>query len=163
MIIAGTVVRGLKIVKPFTEETEHIVRFCPISADTVVLTSGITQCGYDVTCEFDSEGKIESVILEPGTTTLVSTIEHFTVPFNLQGEVIDRSTWARLGQSVKNTRLKPGWRGHLTIEVTNESRRAVRLHRGNPIAEIQFSQILGHVIPYAGKYQDQGRGPHAAK
>lgn len=153
----------MNIITPFSDSVELTRYANPVSKTPIRLTYGVTQSGYDVTCEFDEFGEIGRIKLYPGTTELVSTIEHFNVPNNLQGQIIDKSTWARLGLSVRNTRVKPGWRGHLTIEVSNEGKTTLELLRGDPIAEIQFEEIIGPVIPYKGKYQDQGRGPKGAK
>lgn len=94
---------------------------------------------------------------------LASTIEHFTMPDDVLGEVKDKSSWARRGLAVQNTVIEPGWRGHLTLELTNHGDEGLTIHRGQPIAQIIFHQVLGLVTPYDGKYQDQARGPQDAR
>ena len=43
------------------------------------------------------------------------------MPSDVLGQVCDKSTWARRGVAVQNTIIEPGWRGYLTVELTNHS------------------------------------------
>ncbi len=95
---------------------------------------------------------------------LASTIERFKMPNNLVGIVHDKSTWARRGIAVQNTVIEPGWEGWLTLELTNHGPEPVLLKRGMGISQILFHLLDEPTeIPYEGKYQDQERGPVAAK
>jgi len=75
------------------------------------------------------------------------------------GIVHDKSSLARRGLAAQNTVLEPGWRGFLTLELTNHGTKPIRLEAGQPIAQILFHTVTGVVEPYSGKYQDQGQGP----
>ena len=120
------------------------------------MTFGLGPAGYDVRVA-------ERIVLHPGGAALASTIEHFDMPADVLGKVADKSTWARLFLAVQNTIIEPGWRGHLTLELSNHGSEVLRIEPGMPIA-----QIILHLLdapteaPYNGKYQDQCAGAVAA-
>lgn len=95
---------------------------------------------------------------------MASTLERFEMPGDVIAFVHDKSTWARLGIALQNTVIEPGWCGFLTVEISNHSANEVWIEAGSPIAQIIF-QLLDAPTerPYAGKYQDQQRGPQPAK
>lgn len=52
------------------------------------------------------------------------------------------------------------WRGFLTLELTNHSKRPISLRAGSPIAQIIFHLLVAPAeTPYSGKFQDQREGP----
>ena len=145
MIASGQTLRKLQPVQPFYERTR-----CN------GVTFGVGPAGYDVRIA-------EDVMLEPGGFSLASTMERFVMPGNLLGIVHDKSTWARRGVACQNTVCEPGWRGHLTLELSNHGKDIVFIEAGTPIAQIIF-HLLDHAAekPYEGKYQDQQAGPQPA-
>lgn len=152
-VLSGQTIRKLKIFKPFHERTQHLG-----------LTHGLGPAGYDVRIEFDADGSTDAKLVEPGGFLLASTIEHFTMPTNTVGYVKDKSTWARRGLFVQNTVIEPGWRGFLTLEITNSSDKSIWLVKGMPIAQIVFHFTDEPVeLSYSGKYHDQERGPVNAR
>jgi dCTP deaminase len=118
---------------------------------------GCGACGYDVRIA-------QRMMLSPGAFVLASTVERFDMPFDLAGFVTDKSSLARIGIAVQNTKVDPGWRGYLTLEISNHSSAPVLLVAGQPIAEITF-QVLDKptMRPYSGKYQDQPDHPVGAR
>ena len=157
MIASGQTLRKLQPLIPFCKRT----RFNG-------MTYGVGPAGYDVRIDQD-------VILPPGGFALASTIEEFDMPLDLLGIVHDKSTWARLGLTVQNTVLEPGWKGFLTLELTNHNppvpwwkfrdreKGVIRIARGTPIAQIIFHYTDEPVERgYSGKYQHQKRGPQEA-
>ncbi|WP_020095697.1 dCTP deaminase [Methylobacterium sp. 285MFTsu5.1] len=100
----------------------------------------------------------------PSSFSLLSSIEHFVMPDDVMAIVHDKSTWAREGLTVQNTVIEPGWHGHLTLEVNNQSHRNVTIHAGDPIAQIVFHQLNAKPQrTYDGKYQGQSAGAVAAR
>ena len=86
------------------------------------------------------------------------------MPDDLVAFVHDKSTWARRGLSLFNTVIEPGWRGFLTLELVNHSDEQLMVSAGDPIAQIIFMRMEEPTErPYTGKYQDQARGPQAAR
>jgi len=150
MILSAQTIDDRKIVSPFCYREVHNGK-----------TYGLTAAGYDVRIEFQPH--VRTVCLQAGGFVLASTIEHFVMPDDIIGFVHDKSSWARRGLAVQNTVIEPGWRGHLTLELSNHSDRYMNIRRGDPIAQIVF-HILDKptAFPYKGKYQDQPRGPQEA-
>jgi dCTP deaminase len=71
---------------------------------------------------------------------------------------VGKSTYARLGLFVNITPLEAGWRGQLTIELTNSASLPVRVYAGMGIAQLLFFEGERPKVTYAdrkGKYQDQ--------
>jgi dCTP deaminase len=97
-----------------------------------------------------------------GNMCLASTIEEFQMPSNLVGIVHDKSTWARLGLSVFNTVIEPGWKGFLTLELVFHGSKPVRIKSGTGIAQVVFHQTAARAS-YTGKYQNAESGPQEAK
>lgn len=138
--------RNNNIIAPFSERTRFMG-----------MTYGLSPAGYDVRIA-------ESVMLPPVGFSLASTMEQFNMPKNIIAEVKDKSTWARQGLAVQNTVIEPGWRGYLTLELTNHGPLPISISAGMPIAQILFEftdMPVDH--PYEGKYQDQEVGPQGAR
>ena len=153
-ILSGKTIRELGIIEPFFERSLYRT-----------LTYGCGLAGYDVRMEFT---KIDlhpyfQYLLPPGGFFLASTIERFNIPNNIAGVVHDKSSWARRGLCVQNTFLEPGWRGFLTLELTNHSDHSICLEEGMPIAQVVFHFLDQPTSGYTGKYQDQERGPQPAR
>ena len=91
---------------------------------------------------------------------LASTIECFDVPDDIMPKIIDKSSWAREGLAVQNTVGEPGWRGYLTLELTNHGPNVIEIKAGMPIAQMIFEQlIVPTTLTYTGKYQNQADKP----
>src|SRR5271170_2048759 len=100
MILSAQSIRSRKMVTPFEERGHSHGR-----------TYGLSSCGYDVRLAQD-------MWLWPLFGRLGSVIEHLDIPSDICAEVKDKSTNARLFILVQNTFIEPGWRGHLTVELT---------------------------------------------
>lgn len=65
---------------------------------------------------------------------------------------------------MQNTVIEPGWRGHLTLELTMHGYDVLDLPRGCGIAQVVFHFLDEETeMPYDGKYQDQQAGPQEAR
>ena len=145
MPIAAQTLRLIRPVEPFCERS---------SAHG--MTYGLGPAGYDVRIA-------ENIILKPGAFALASTVERFRMPDDVLGTVHDKSTWARQGLAAQTTVIEPGWRGYLTLELTNHSYSDIMLREGMPIAQVIFWQMSEPTeIAYRGKYQDQPSGAQPA-
>jgi dCTP deaminase len=144
-VLSAQSIRRVKPIYPFFEK--QIYDGCSF---------GLSSCGYDVRID-------ESLVLRPGDFALASTVEQFTMSNNIMARVADKSTWARRGICVQNTVIEPGWRGYLTLEITNHSQNTIKINRGVGIAQIIFEWLDEPTdLPYSGKYQDQNAGPQQA-
>lgn len=145
MILSGTSIRERGIFTPFAERTRYNG-----------LTYGLGPAGYDVRID-------QKIVLPPGGFSLASTLEHFDMPTDVLGIVHDKSTWARLGLAAQNTVIEPGWKGYLTLELTNHSKEEIVIEDGTAIAQIIFHVMDRPAsVAYDGKYQNQARGPQPA-
>lgn len=117
---------------------------------------GLSYAGYDIRIK-------QSLRLPPKGFSLASTIERFNMPNDVLAIVHDKSSWARVGLSVFNTVVEPGWEGWLTLELINHSDKDLYITEGDPIAQMVFHQIDKPVDGYKGKYQNQGDEPVEAK
>src|SRR5678815_4810886 len=95
---------------------------------------GLSACTYD--CRI-----AEDLVLEPGQAALASTLEHFCLPDNVCGSVLDKSSYARVFVSAFNTHLDPGWSGYLTVELANLGLEVVRYTIGDPVCQIKFEWL----------------------
>lgn len=161
--------RGMLV--PFYERTS-----CEVPSLGVTLSYGLSCCGYDIRIA-------ENCTIYPGEFRLASAYEYFRMPPDVMGIVHDKSTLARLGLTVQNTVIEPGWEGFLTLELKNELERPEPtawdrlrvwkpLPRGKPLVikqETPIAQVIFHKLikpamyPYEGKYQYQAPGPQAAR
>lgn len=99
----------------------------------------------------------EGVILRPGILYLGSTIE--VVGSKKHQPCLDgKSSLGRLGLSIHATAgfFDIGFLGQCTLEMTVVH--PLRIHAGMRIAQISFTTVLGEIVEYAGKYQNQ-EGP----
>lgn len=117
------------------------------------MTFGLSSAGYDVRIR-------ESILFWPFRFVLASTIEHFEMPKDVLAHVCDKSSWARQGLFVQNTIIEPSWCGTLTLEITLNSFRFLRVKAGSPIAQIVFHRLEEPTEqPYKGKYSNQPARP----
>jgi len=145
-ILSAQSIRKIKPIKPFYGRNR-----------TRGMTYGLSACGYDVRIA-------ETIWLWPFWGRLASTIEYFDMPNDVMARVCDKSTWARRFVLVQNTVIEPGWRGYLTLELTRFLPWPIKIKAGTPIAQIIFEQLDEPTEqPYRGKYQNQERGPQAAR
>ena len=142
ILSAATIQREIKLV-PFNSRTVH---------SESGMSYGLSHCGYDVRIR-------ESVDMMPGGFVLASILEHISMPLDVVGIVHDKSTLARMGLALQNTVIEPGWRGYLTIEISNHGHEFIRIIQGQPIAQIVFHRVDAKCEPYTGKYQDQPPQP----
>jgi len=98
--------------------------------------------------------------LQPHTQVLAETYETFNMPNDVTGQVIGKSSYARLGLLVNCTPVEPGWKGVLTLELANLSPLPIALHVGQGIAQALFFRSSRPMRTYAeketnGGYQNQ--------
>ena len=99
---------------------------------------------------------LRPVKLYPGDCLLGVSMEYINVPDNIIGTCTGKSTYARTGILVNTTPLEAGWRGHLTIEISNLWTSPVLIYPGQGICQVVFAEGEPCEKPYVGKYQDQG-------
>ena len=98
----------------------------------------------------------EEFCLQAGEFALATTMEKFDLPDDIAAYVQGRSSIGRAGLSVQNAGfVDPGFRGHITLELKNETRNAIYIRPGYPVAQMVFERTGYVARPYCGKYMDQ--------
>ena len=113
------------------------------------MTYGLGPATYDV--------RIRQTLIIPGHGfVLGSTIERVNMPNDVRATMCDKSSWARRGIAIQNTKIDPGFCGHITVEITNHTEMPITIDAGMPIAQMEFARLEEPTeMPYRGKYQNQ--------
>jgi len=81
----------------------------------------------------------ESFVLHPNMLTLGATFEYVHMPVDLECQIEGRSSWARLGLQIATANsVEPGFKGVLTLELTNVGTIPLTLWPGVRIAQLVF-------------------------
>ena len=90
--------------------------------------------------EIDSESPF---MLHPGEFVLGSTVENIELPEDLVARLEGKSSLGRVGLLIHSTAgyVDPGWKGHLTLELSNVSNLPVTLYAGMKIGQISFLRL----------------------
>lgn len=97
----------------------------------------------------------KGILIPPHYYALGVSLEKFNIPPDIVGICVGKSTYARCGVIVNVTPLEPGWRGHLTIEISNANPLPVFIYLGEGICQILFFRGERPEQQYGGKYQGQ--------
>ncbi|MBP8918674.1 MAG: dCTP deaminase [Micropruina sp.] len=112
----------------------------------------------------------EGFVLHPGEFVLGSTLELVQLPDDLAARVEGKSSLGRLGLLTHATAgfVDPGFRGHVTLELSNVATLPIMLWPGMKIGQLAFFQLSSPAehpygsAKYGSHYQDQ-RGPTASR
>jgi dCTP deaminase len=112
----------------------------------------------------------DNFVLRPGQFVLGATIERFSLPSDIVGQLTGKSSLARLGVMVHVTAgfIDAGFShppAQITLEIVNVGTRPVRLHAGMAIAQMVFTQTAECQVPYnqkaSAKYNGQPAAAHS--
>lgn len=97
--------------------------------------------------------------MEPNEFILASTVEMIRVPTDMVAQVNGKSSWARQGLICHTMAgfIDPGFKGTVTLELKNVSRKPIRLLPGVPICQLVFTQLTS---PAERPYGSTGLGSH---
>jgi len=120
--------------------------------------------------ELTAANEVVPFILHPGEFVLAVTLERVEIPAHLVGRLDGKSSLGRLGLIVHSTAgfVDPGFKGRLTLELTNLANLPIQLYPGMPVSQISFSYLSTPAEkPYGArgtksKYQGQ-EGPEASR
>lgn len=108
-------------------------------------------------------------LIEPGQFILACTMERIQLGPNIAARIEGKSTLARHGLVIHSTAgfVDPGFKGQLTLEMTNLNKRPIILRPGMRIAQLSFTHIQAADRPYGSPglgshYQNQA-GPMPAE
>lgn len=158
------------LIVPFIQRTVH---------PKTGLSGGLSCAGYDVhlgdkvilpngtNVKFTTGLKRNSskkFVIPARTGVLGSTVERFNLPKNICMYYFNKSTLARRFLNASATLAEPGWFGHLTLELYNQTDSDTVLYSGQPIGQVVFHLLDEESeYPYTGKYQGQDATPIPAK
>jgi dCTP deaminase len=85
----------------------------------------------------------EPFVVHPGEFVLGRTAEYVELPDDIVARVEGKSSLGRLGLIVHATAgfVDPGFKGTLTLEITNLTRVPIKLWAGKPIAQLSFMSL----------------------
>ena len=96
----------------------------------------------------------EPFILHPGEFVLGQTLEWVELPDDLVARLEGQSSLGRLGLLIHSTAgyVDPGWKGNLTLELSNVANLPIALYFGMRIGQISFFRMSSPVErPYGSK------------
>ncbi len=98
----------------------------------------------------------DSHVLEPGCTIHGITREKITLPPNLAGFLEGRSRYARLGLMIHVTSafVQPGVSNRQVLEMSNVSKRSLRIRPGVRVCQLVLMRTEGEAI-YRGRFSEQ--------
>ena len=96
-------------------------------------------------------------ILHPGEFVLGSTLENIEVPNDLVARLEGKSSLGRVGLLIHSTAgyVDPGWKGHLTLELSNVSNLPVTLYYLMKIGQLSYLRLS---TPAENLYGSKGLG-----
>ena len=102
-------------------------------------------------------------MLHPGEFVLASTMEDIELPGDLVARLEGKSSLGRIGLLIHSTAgyVDPGWKGHLTLELSNVANLPVTLYYAMKIGQLSFLRLTTSVDNLYGspelgsKYQGQ--------
>ena len=104
--------------------------------------------------ELLSIGDEEPFVLHPGEFVLGQTLEWVELPDDLVARLEGKSSLGRLGLLIHSTAgyVDPGWKGTLTLELSNVANLPIALYYGMRIGQISFFRMSSPVDrPYGSK------------
>ena len=121
-------ISSIHSVKPYQEPVDHYPelehRLCRINEKKINEDNGGTY------------------ILQPHHSVLASTFEYIKMPYDVSGQILTKSSWARIFISIASAPwIHPFFRGCLTLEITNLGNVPVALPVGKPIAQLIFLKL----------------------
>lgn len=88
-------------------------------------------------------GDDDPFMLHPGEFVLGSTLERVEVPADLVARLEGKSSLGRVGLLIHSTAgyVDPGWKGRLTLELSNVSNLPITLYHRMKIGQISFLRL----------------------
>lgn len=97
--------------------------------------------------------KRKSVLIKPGESYLVTTIEKVNLPQNLTANMWLRSTLYRSGIILSGGNTAPGYEGELSFLFYNAGKAKVKIELGARIVHILFWEVEGKTNMYRGQWK----------
>lgn len=96
----------------------------------------------------------DDIVLEQRICTLVASTEWVEFPADLAATMRCRSSFGRKGVLLGGGFVDPGFRGQLTMSLTNLGKNDVIVKKNDRIVQMIVQEVYGGEILYDGRYQD---------
>jgi len=96
----------------------------------------------------------EDIRMVRGTCTLVPSMEWVELPPDVAGTLRCRSSFGRRGVLMGAGFVDPGFRGQLTLCLTNMGPDDIEVHRSDRIVQMILHEVKNGNERYSGRYQD---------
>ncbi|MFY9750283.1 MAG: dCTP deaminase [Methanoregula sp.] len=96
----------------------------------------------------------DDICLARGTCMLVPSMEWVELPPDVAGTLRCRSSFGRRGVLMGAGFVDPGFRGQLTLCLTNMGSKDIEIHRSERIVQMILHEVRNGSDRYAGRYQD---------
>ena len=96
----------------------------------------------------------EDIDLPKGHCTLVPTLEWVELPKDLAGTLRCRSSFGRRGVLLGAGFVDPGFRGQLTLCLTNFGHDDILITKNERVVQMVFHEVRESSLCYSGRYQD---------
>lgn len=96
----------------------------------------------------------EETSLPCGFCTLLPTLEWVELPKDLAGTLRCRSSFGRRGVLLGGGFVDPGFRGQLTLCLSNMGREDIPVKKNDRVAQMVLHEVLKPGTSYSGRYQD---------
>ena len=89
-----------------------------------------------------------------GICTLLPTLEWVELPGDLAGTIRCRSSFGRRGVLLGAGFVDPGFRGQLTLCLTNMGKEEITVSQNDRVAQMILHEVRNPGESYSGRYQD---------
>jgi len=146
-----------------------------------VISYGLSSYGYDIRVSdeflifsnahttvvdpknFDTKSVVkhkgDTCIIPPNSFVLAKSVETMDMPKDVTGIILCKSTYIRAGILIPTTVLEAGWRGEITLEISNATPLPAKVYANEGIAQVLFFKgeefCSTSYADRRGKYQDQ--------
>lgn len=97
--------------------------------------------------------------LHPGQSALIGTLEYVGMPIDIEAQVLGRSSVSRLPLLTNTATIHPGFRGVITLALTNMAAKPESLWPGMRVAQMQLHFVSKPVQPQRRSRYDMAIGP----
>ena len=117
----------------------------------LVITPYSSDCQQPASYDLRAAG---DMLLPKGSCTLVPTLEWVELPMDLAGTLRCRSSFGRRGILLGAGFVDPGFRGQLTLCLTNMGKDDLTLQKNDRIVQMILHEVREGNQGYSGRYQD---------
>lgn len=139
------------------EITRRLEKDC--TQGNLVIAPYSRECQQPASYDLRAAGDI---LLPKGSCTLIPTLEWIELPMDLAGTLRCRSSFGRRGILLGAGFVDPGFRGQLTLCLTNLGRDDLIVQKNDRVVQLILHEVREGNQCYSGRYQDS-RGVVGAK